>query len=410
MKALPLLAPLWAAVAFAVRAGSTEPAQVVTERGPFHNIVETHSATIDSNGTTRVETNSYVHLEVGLNRKDKIGHWAASTDQIELLDGGAVARGGQHQVTFAPNLTDEWPIDLIGPDGQTLRSRALGLGYFDAASGKSVIIAEVKDSKGFLLGRNQIIYFDAFDDVSADVRYTDTIGGFEQDVLLREAPPAPESFGLSSETSRLEILTEFAETSAPAIKINWQRPSHNSGAPNMALPSFVDEELNFGEMTFIEGKAFSLLNNADKKMAVAKSWQRLGDRAFLIEAVELHSIADNLSALPRAVVSSERWARRLVKSGRAAPPIRKPNPRSDKITYLAGNKELAARLDSSAYVVDFIVTPTSPTNYTFRADTTYLINGPINLNTTPNNSITFEGGTVIKFAPGVGAGLNVNGP
>jgi hypothetical protein len=194
MKALPLLASFWAAASFILHAAPSDPSEVIIERGPFHNVVQTRTATADSKGATRIVTNSYVHLEVGLNRKDKKGNWTASTDQIELVETGAVARGGQHKVSFAPNLNAEWPIELIGPDEKKFRSRPVALGYLDAASGKSVIIAEVKDSKGFLTGRNQIVYFNAFDDVSADIRYTYSIGGFEQDLLLREAPPAPESF------------------------------------------------------------------------------------------------------------------------------------------------------------------------------------------------------------------------
>jgi hypothetical protein len=98
---------------------------------------------------------------------------------------------------------------VVLPDGTKLRSHVSGLRYSDPTTGKAVVISEVKDSQAYLVSSNQVVYFDAFKDVSADVRYTVTLAGLEQDILLHEAPPAPESYGMSSATSRLEVLTEF---------------------------------------------------------------------------------------------------------------------------------------------------------------------------------------------------------
>ena len=85
----------------------------------------------------------------------------------------------------------------------------LGLSYYDTASGNSVLIAEIKDCAGKLVAPNEVLYEDAFSGLDADVRYTYTKGGFEQDVILRERPPGPEAWGLNPATARLVILTEF---------------------------------------------------------------------------------------------------------------------------------------------------------------------------------------------------------
>jgi hypothetical protein len=63
---------------------------------------------------------------------------------IELEASGAVARFGPHFVRFAADVSVPSAIDLTTPDGVRLRSTVLGLGYFDAATGKGGLIAELK--------------------------------------------------------------------------------------------------------------------------------------------------------------------------------------------------------------------------------------------------------------------------
>ena len=117
------------------------------------------------------------------------GQWQESKEEIELFAGGATARQGQHKMIFANNLATVGAIDMQTPDGLRLRSHILGLSYFDTDSGRSVLIAEVKDSIGQLIAPNQVLYEDAFTDFKADVHYTYTKTSFEQDVVLQERPP-----------------------------------------------------------------------------------------------------------------------------------------------------------------------------------------------------------------------------
>ena len=144
----------------------------------------------------------------------KDGQWTESKEEIEVFAGGAVARQAQHQAIFSPNIHVAGAIDLLTADGLRFRSHILGLSYFDAASGQSVLIAETKDSIGELIG-NQVSYKDAFTDFGADVVFTFKKASFEQDVILRQKPPAPEDFGLDPRTTRLEILTEFLDPPVP---------------------------------------------------------------------------------------------------------------------------------------------------------------------------------------------------
>jgi len=56
---------------------------------------------------------------------------------------------------------------MLTSDGKELRSNVLGLRYFDTSSGKSVLIAQIKDCEGQIVGSNQVVYADAFDGVNA---------------------------------------------------------------------------------------------------------------------------------------------------------------------------------------------------------------------------------------------------
>src|SRR5207244_171955 len=84
---------------------------------------------------------SYQETATGLNFKNsETGQWEESSEEIELVAGGAVAKHGQHKVIFAADLATVGAIDLETPDGQRLQSHMLGLCYFDRASGQSVFI------------------------------------------------------------------------------------------------------------------------------------------------------------------------------------------------------------------------------------------------------------------------------
>ncbi len=86
----------------------------------------------------------YVELATGLNRYDSASNqWIEASDQITVTPTGAAATNAQHQVVFLGNLNTAGAVQLTTPDSKSLRSNILGLGYFDAASGQSVVFAEI---------------------------------------------------------------------------------------------------------------------------------------------------------------------------------------------------------------------------------------------------------------------------
>ncbi len=118
------------------------------EIGPHQRTLQRIVEVQDENGFLQPRTNSYVELGTGLHRFDQVKQqWTEASDEIEILEEGAVARKSQHLVSFSGNLNDpNGTIDLLMPDGKTLRSRVIGLAYTEKDSGRSLFIAEVKQT------------------------------------------------------------------------------------------------------------------------------------------------------------------------------------------------------------------------------------------------------------------------
>ena len=237
---------------------------VAIDAGPHHRTWQNVKIEFDERGKQVTTTNSYVEIATGMNVwSETEGKWVAANDQIELVNGGAVAARTQHKLTFLPNLNgSEPPIDLFLPDGRRLRSQVVGLAYTERDTGKSVFIGELKDSVGQVVGRNQVVYPDAFDSIKADVRYTVTQSFFEQDVILFENPGSPADYGLNPDTTLLEMYSEFFNPPAPTV----QSASNN------------DQTLNFGQMQIGRGAAYLLDEESLKGIPVTKEWTTIDQR------------------------------------------------------------------------------------------------------------------------------------
>jgi hypothetical protein len=353
----------------------------------------------DPDGQTRKQTRlAYVELATGLHYQEN-GQWKETQEKIEPSPNGAVALRGPHKLTFAGNLAAPGAIEMETPDGKQLRSHVLGLSYYDAASRQTVLIAEVRDSRGRIVGNNQVVYGDAFYGLKADVRYTYTRAGIEQDVILREQPPRPETFGFNPETTRLQVLTEFLSPPEPGKdRRTWQLSSGTD---------MVDENLDFGVMKIGNGRAFSTSQDNHHgsvgQISVAKQWLIQGGRQLLLEEVALPDIEKQLRELPRAagtgpiVKNLEGSVLNVVSADRLL-----PSPRQTAV--VSRRMEIARLSDPSpGLVLDYISLNGGYGSYTFTNGTTYFVTGPVGI----SGTATFQGGTVIKFTNEVATTISV---
>ncbi|MDE3066945.1 MAG: hypothetical protein KGJ60_05265, partial [Verrucomicrobiota bacterium] len=353
--------------------------------------------TADAQGNTVLTTNNaYVEVATGLNYLGTNGQYLPSREEINAYPGGSIAQFGQHRVIFANNINSSGAIDLQmpqtngAPGGQEMKSEILGLAYYDTASGQSVLIAQVHDSQGQIVGSNQVVYPDAFQGVQANVKYVYTRAGLEQDIVLLEQPPRPESLGLSSTSCVLQVLTEFTSAPTPVI----QTPP---GATNGVM---TDETLVFGTgsgaMRMIRGRAFLLGTNSPAAV-VSKQWVTVSNRTVLVESVPLSAITNSLSKLPA-------FSRADLKPASGSPlyavSSKRLLPAPRVIRVEKGEMELAKETPPNhGLVLDYIVVNGSLSSYFFGVinsnpggGTTFFISGPVYC-----NNVVLGSGAVIKY-------------
>ncbi len=126
----------------------------VVELGPHHKTWQRVIEVQDENGFLQPRTNSYVELATAMNRWDPVNQeWTEASDEIEILEEGAVARKSQHLVSFSGNLNDpNGTIDLLTPDGKTLRSRVIGLAYTERTAEEACLSRKSRNAKGLCWG------------------------------------------------------------------------------------------------------------------------------------------------------------------------------------------------------------------------------------------------------------------
>jgi hypothetical protein len=330
-------------------------------------------------GQSISQAHSYTELATGLCYRQN-GQWMDSLEQINILpDGSAAATNGQHQAYFPADIFNGF-ITLVTPNGLKLQSQPIALSYNDGTN--TVIIGVLTNSIGELISSNQIIYPNAFEGIDADLLYTYKKSGFEQDVIFRQKPPAPDQFGLNSENSGLQLLTEFFDPPTPV---------QNSVPGNSGLQ---DTTLTFGQMTMGHGRAFSAdttsSQNSFHQASVYKSWVNLNGRTMLVEEAPYQQLSSELATLPSqplSAINSGNPILRKISSVRWLPPVRATATTTNKVQLAR-----AYPIRKPGVVFDYIAINSDQTDFTFQADTTYYLTGYYLL----SGTTVLEGGAVIK--------------
>ncbi len=385
-----------AAVCLACRTGAQNSAQLlvatgsapqVVERGPNHTVHQRLIAITNLQGqVSGWRTNRYTEMQNGLNYAVS-GTYVPSSVDVQITSTGAAATNGQYSVNFNANLNSGGSVDLTLPQGQHLRCNILSLNYGDPSTGSNAVIAVVQDSIGQIAGSGRVIYTNAFDRATASVIYTYARSGFRQDVLLERQLPSPAAWGLSPETSVLQVISEFVD--APVAQVQQQR---------MADGSLDDTLINFGTMGIGRGGALLLGSGSAGlgPVAVRKHWLVLDSgRTLLVEEIKYSAIAAAIGSLPAALAPSG-----TNQQSSATPVLRTASAHLQvPAARLAGRqgaqmKVAAAPLPKQGFLIDYNVLWAWNVwdSFTFQKGETYFIAGPVTINT-----VNIEGGATLKF-------------
>jgi len=315
---------------FRAAAQESETKSDVVERGIHHKVVRNISRSQLEDGSWQSETNSYVELASGMHRLDSTGAWVDASTELVFLNNRWRTTNAVHQVSIASNCNTEGAISLVMPDGKILNSHVLGLSYYDAASGDSVMLAQITNAIATYHPQSgQIIFSNALDTIRADIRYQISLKGLEQDVIIREQLPSPSEFGLDPTSTRLEVITEFLSPPVPQIHARGMKTNSPPAGKVWQEPVLTDDGLDFESMKIGPGQAFltgKSSGNGNTSMAehpkldVAKRWMRMSGRQVLVEAVEFPTVTNILKELPQPAaggvgLTPKRVARRILAQG-----------------------------------------------------------------------------------------------
>jgi hypothetical protein len=169
----------------------------------------------------------------------------------------------------------------------------------------------------------------------------------------------------------------------------------------MKLPAqagllLTDENLDFGEMKMLPGRAFPFGSDAQQTgVMVSKSWLTLSGRWLLVEEIPVEALAAGLAQLP---VPQEAATQTSVNSTLHVASVKRqlPAPRPMKASSGGQIRQVAQAASPTPNLVLDYEMVRSQSNYTFKANMTYCVVMSFNLYGTN----TFEGGAVIKYYNG----------
>ena len=373
------------------------------DSGPNHRLVRGGHGHRNRNATGQDSgASNIVEVASGMNYWD--GHqWSPSEAKfIPQADGSFTANKIHHQILLKANLNRINAVTMTLPDGTVLQSTPIGIRLYDTASGDALVIGTLRDSSPVQVSDNQIIYSDAFSGACASIIYTLDRGSFQQDVVLTSNLD-PQRWGFPTNTTRIQIITEFYDGHQPdALTHPLYVEADDVVRSQRATPDFIDQTLDFGEMVFGLGRAYTAVTDtgiAPVEAVVGKEFINQDNRTLLIESVEYVSIKAGLDLLGPCGEHASLPVKRGKANLMAAFPLRPSSEAGYAVRSSAGSATTFAKLAAPKGVtVDYIASASGTA--VFRGDTTYFVSGPVNL----TGPATIEGGAVFKYPNSTGTG------
>ena len=379
----------------------------------------------DANSITWIQTNelgqvtsSFVELATGGSRiNPKDGTWTNADATIQIVqgpEGGAVAQKGRHRLSLSADANSQnATVDVEMPGGQRIQLQTIGIALTSLDNSRSMFIGEVKQSVGQQVDANTVIYPDAFAPIKGSLRLKNTLAGLESDVILEEKID-PADWNFQANDCKLEVWTQILQSPAAHIKTE-KIPGRRAGDADQ------DHQISYDNMAFAKGTAFqldNLLPGQSEKLAQIRVAKELAEfpaenLSFLIEAIPFLEAKSQIDTLPveeaRLKPAKDLLERAVVKNttGKRARPnslLAQAHPKGPKNRAMASLSNTSFK-DKPGFVMDYSIL-TSSAGFTFKGDTTYYINGNVNL----TGTTTIEGGAVLKFTNSIMPSITVGGP
>ena len=389
------------AIALAATAQTNSPPPyTVTDVGADYRVLQRAMQVRNiASGKVTQQVEGYTELDRGMNywttnADHPQGGWAQSQDLIEITPTGARAVHGQMKAVISSDVTSIGAITLTTASGQAFQSRPLGLYYEDPSSGKVAQVALVQPGGGLLYAPNAVVFTNAFSGLNADLVLVWARSGFEQSVLLKQAPPPPETFGLSSDSCRLQMWTAMDQCPEPV-----------EDRPALLASGLQDHILIFRDCWFPAGAASEFGSAPCPRpgeaatvrpfspahpggFSTAKRLAAIAGQKVLVKEAKYTDLLPALkplgqSSLPPSHPTAVEFAAR----GQLLPAS--PRARQNRPIQLAAGPYLVR-----AIPIGYITLSGSTNSATFTGGTTYYI--PVNYYQGPGTA-TFQSNTCLKF-------------
>jgi hypothetical protein len=189
----------------------------VQRRTAHENFWECTKAVTDAaTGRQMIRAHNFVELATGLNALGPDGIYHPAQCAFALTERGAEAQGTQHKLQIASDIYTAGAIQVLA-GGQNLMFSPCAIGYSDPVNGAFVLLAAITNSIGWLTASNEVVFSNCFSGFLASIHYRNTLAGISQTVLIEEAPPDPQLFGLSQH-ARIQLFNEVAAGTPVALQ------------------------------------------------------------------------------------------------------------------------------------------------------------------------------------------------
>lgn len=376
-------------------------------------------------GQTVPQVHHVTKIASGLNYWDGAA-WTPSDPTFQVSPDGqyVYANKLQTKIQLAANLAANNSVIVTTPDGTVLNTTPIAIGLYDAVSGNSITIASITNCSGTIIGRNQVLYENAFNGLSGDIIYTLERGSFSQDIVWRQNID-PADYNFPTNSTRIQIFTAFNSPAPQQIARPLYVETNQAVRAQMASPDFIDHTLRFGQLKFGPGRAYSTTStNRFNGAPIAKDFESINGQPYLIESIEYSDIKKLLQTLPRVSMSKPTKPRnhsheRKEAFNQQSPDHKGAGNRNPELLVIptpgsatkarfaikSAKEKFAETKESKGVIADYVALPaTEPDPMVFQGDETYFVDGAADF-----DNVILEGGTCVKYPNDTTAYVEVDG-